>query len=430
MTCRKHVQTQSEWESERAEEIINFIKSEIYLDLPYMQIALGALTPVCREELALAATDGACYYFNAAQMIRLFGKNTVFLDRAYLHSILHCIFAHLWMAADRDRLLWGMACDIAVEYTLDHMDRSCTRRALSWIRQQTYGQLHGQFRGISAAQIYTWILEQDAKSRDLLLQEFVVDDHRFWPKQNTSSAQSPSEAAQNWNRIARQTAVEQKRHGQEEGEGQAAFAAQVRVQKNRRSYRDFLRKFAVLREELQLDLEEFDLGYYSYGLRLYGNMPLLEPLESREVQKIREFVLVLDTSYSTSGALIEHFLKETYAILTERDSFFCRSRIRILQCDDRVQRDDEVHSVQEIEALLRNFTLSGGGGTDFCPAFDYVNELLEDGQLKNLSGLLYFTDGKGVYPKKRPSYRTAFLFLDEYDEAAVPPWAIRMRLLQ
>ena len=46
MTCRKHIKTQSEWESERAEEIINFIKGAVYLDLPYMQIALGALTPV------------------------------------------------------------------------------------------------------------------------------------------------------------------------------------------------------------------------------------------------------------------------------------------------------------------------------------------------------------------------------------------------
>ena len=44
--------------------------------------------------------------------------------------------------------------------------------------------------------------------------------------------------------------------------------------------------------------------------------------------------------------------------------------------------------------------------------------------MKNLGGLLYFTDGKGIYPKKRPEYKTAFLFLDDYDESAVPPWAM------
>ena len=62
------------------------------------------------------------------------------------------------------------------------------------------------------------------------------------------------------------------------------------------------------------------------------------------------------------------------------------------------------------------------------PAFSYVNDLLEQGELKELAGLLYFTDGKGRYPAKRPDYRTAFLFLEDYDEAAVPPWAMRLLL--
>ena len=57
-----------------------------------------------------------------------------------------------------------------------------------------------------------------------------------------------------------------------------------------------------------------------------------------------------------------------------------------------------------------------------------MNELREHGELSHLRGLLYFTDGKGVYPKKRPEYETAFLFLEDYEEAAVPPWAMRLRL--
>ncbi len=71
-------------------------------------------------------------------------------------------------------------------------------------------------------------------------------------------------------------------------------------------------------------------------------------------------------------------------------------------------------------------SLAGRHG--FRPAFSYVNDLLEQGELKELAGLLYFTDGKGRYPAKRPDYRTAFLFLEDYDEAAVPPWAMRLLL--
>ena len=41
---------------------------------------------------------------------------------------------------------------------------------------------------------------------------------------------------------------------------------------------------------------------------------------------------------------------------------------------------------------------------------------------------MYFTDGRGAYPKIRPEYQTAFLFLEDYDDTAVPPWAIRLKL--
>ena len=92
--------------------------------------------------------------------------------------------------------------------------------------------------------------------------------------------------------------------------------------------------------------------------------------------------------------------------------------------------DEEVKNSRELEQLLNRFTVIGGGGTDFRPAFAYVNELLEQGVLNNLGGLLDFTEGTGMYPKKRPEYKTAFLFLDDYDESAVPPWAMRLRVEQ
>ena len=69
---------------------------------------------------------------------------------------------------------------------------------------------------------------------------------------------------------------------------------------------------------------------------LYGNMPLIEPLETRETHKIRDFVIVIDTSYSVSGEPVEKFLKETFSILTETNSFFVHNKIRIIQCDDSV----------------------------------------------------------------------------------------------
>ena len=231
-----------------------------------------------------------------------------------------------------------------------------------------------------------------------------------------------------WDKIARQTRMEQERNGDEQEEGERMLASQLTAQRSRRSYKDFLQKFSVLREEMKPDQDEFDLNYYTYGLRVYGNLPLIEPMESRERKKIREFIIVLDTSYSTSGELVEQFLKETVTILNQNQSFFDDSVIRVLQCDDRVQKDTVLRGMKELTQFLENFEVVGGGGTDFRPAFAYVQELKEQGQCKNLGGLLYFTDGKGIYPKKRPEYKTAFLFLEDYEETLVPPWAMRLKL--
>lgn len=426
---KKHIQTQTEWENDVSIDIINYIKSELYLDFPFFSIALGALTPVPDERISMFATDGEVIYFNAQSLIRVFKSNTYFLDRAFLHSMLHCMFSHLWIAGKRDRLLWGIACDIVVEYVIDHMDKQCTKRALSWIRQKTYKEIE-QLSGISAAVVYCYMEQFEDEQLAKIEREFATDDHRFWPKQEDSNATMPSQTQDKWNKISRQTSMEQKKHGSEESKGEAAMLDNIKVNRQRRNYKEFLQKFAVLREEIKTDPDEFDLGYYNYGLMTYGNVPLIEPLESRESRKIQEFVIVVDTSYSTSGTLIENFLKETLTILTQTDSFFKKSKVRIIQCDDKVQIDEEVKNEQEIKALMRRFKVVGGGGTDFRPAFSYVNGLLETGGIKNLSGLIYFTDGKGIYPKKRPDYKSAFLFLDDYDEALVPAWAIRLRLTQ
>ena len=190
-----------------------------------------------------------------------------------------------------------------------------------------------------------------------------------------------------------------------------------------------MQRFSVLREEIGVDPEEFDLNYYTYGLKLYGNMPLMEPLESREVKKIREFVIAIDTSYSTSGTLVEQFLKETFSILTQKNSFFAQSKIRVIQCDNQVRSDVELRSERDIAALMQKFTVAGGGSTDFRPVFSYVNDLIERGELKNIGGLLYFTDGYGTFPAKMPPYDTAFIFMkDDYRDVDVPPWAIKLIL--
>ena len=431
-----HVQTQKEWEDEMAGKILAQVRSELYLDFRFLGIALYALTPQADSNVQTFATDGTHVAFSGAQLLRAFQNNALFLDRAYLHTVLHCLFSHLWAApedawhTEENRRRWDVACDIAAEYTIDGMDKPCTRRILSYLRRQTYERMSSEDWGVAAAGIYRGLkVLSDMEFLDLE-REFYTDDHRYWPKREDGQAkqQIAAEAKKKWDKISRQTRLDKEQRGDETGDGEALLLRQLAAGRSRRSYREFLRKFSVLREELHIDPDEFDLNYYSYGLRLYGNMPLLEELESRESRKIREFIIAIDTSESTSGELVKKFLRETVEILMQSESFFADAGIRILQCDSAVQSDVVIHGERELSRFLEEFALIGGGSTDFRPVFAYVEELMTQGACTNPGGLIYFTDGKGTYPKQRPGYRTAFIFLEEYDEAAVPAWAMRMRL--
>ena len=54
---------------------------------------------------------------------------------------------------------------------------------------------------------------------------------------------------------------------------------------------------------------------------------------------------------------------------------------------------------------------------------------IQEKEFSNLKGLIYFTDGFGEFPAKKPDYDTAFVFVDdEYNNPDVPPWAIKLIL--
>lgn len=196
------------------------------------------------------------------------------------------------------------------------------------------------------------------------------------------------------------------------------------------SYTEFLRRFMVTSEEMQLNMDEFDYVYYTFGLDMYGNMPLVEPLEYKETKRVHDFVIVIDTSESVRGELVEKFLRHTFSILKSSESYAREVNIHIIQCDARVQSDTALKSLRDVDKLMENFVVRGFGGTDFRPAFGYVTMLRARGELPNLKGLIYFTDGLGSFPEKAPDYDVAFVFMDEEGRELppVPPWAMKLVL--
>lgn len=411
-------------------QILLLSRNELYLKMRFLDVALSACPFVLDEGIGTIGTDGLCFYYEPCYLGGLFREEPVLVNRAYLHMVLHGIFKHMARRGGRDERIYGLACDIVVESVIDALRYPCVLKSRTWLRRDMYRRLSRKMKVLTAEKVYGELSAMSLSERELerLSEEFGADSHLYWPSGEDKKRQE--EIENKWQGISEQMETDMETFSKESASSSGGLIAQVKVENREKfDYPQFLRKFSVLREEPVVDQDSFDYTFYSYGLSLYGNMPLIEPQEWREVQKIEEFVIVIDTSMSCSGDLVKKFLEQTYAVLTERDSFFCKVNIRIIQCDDQIQTDVKISCAEELASYMDRLELRGEGGTDFRPAFAYVEELLRKQEFTGLRGLLYFTDGKGIYPQKKPPYETAFIFLEEdYEDMDVPPWAMKLIL--
>ena len=566
--------------------ILNQSRYELSLSMRHLARALDRLPYEMDFNTQRMGTEGERIHFHPEFIFQLFMESPQKLNRLYMHSLLHCLFRHMFKNEDKKEELWNMACDIHVEYVLDSLDVDLLKRPAGEYRENTFQSLEEKIKTLSAERIYQYLEETDLdyEAWERLEREFYKDDHVFWkvidredapgeegegdgdgaplpmpedftPNDSPSQDSKPSEDtyAQNgassngeskeeknqeagnqeagnqepenrgsknqgaenqksenrgaetqesknqeskssgegkqgegnsgedsqgegaqedslsgnssgkkqeerkkaenrkptgqeqreereakkkrdelskeWEDISKRTEQEIEHSSKEKQEEQGSLAWFLRLeQKKYTDFRDFLRRLSVDREEMEVDLDSFDYGYYYYGLEQYGNMPLIEENEYREGRKLQELVIAIDTSHSTKGEMVKGFLEETAGILKQKDAFFQKVKVHILECDDELRKDICLENVEDLEQYSKNFAVKGGYGTDFRPVFRYVSDLQKRGELKNLKGLMYFTDGKGRYPKEAPPYVTAFVFPkgEDIDDDNVPFWAMKL----
>lgn len=417
-------------------KILESSRNALYINMRYLDVALSSLAWEITTDIPRIGTDGLKIAYEPHYLADLYRENPMLVNRVYLHMVFHCIFRHLFRPCPEDRELWNLSCDMAVEALIDGMHHRSIRMGVHPFRRAVYDELRKTLKVLTAEGIYRELKKADYRpeQRARMVQEFCIDDHTYWPAPPEEEGPKPpsplmAKLKKHWKDVSDRMQTELS-IGREAGTEDGDLFDELAVENRERyDYRTFLKKFAVLKEEMQIDPDSFDYVFYSYGLRMYGNMPLIEPQEWKETHKIEEFVIVIDTSMSCSGDLVRKFLEETYHILAETESFFRKVHIRILQCDDAVRADQLITTGEELKQYMDHLQLYGDGGTDFRPAFTYVQQLIDQGEFKNLKGLLYFTDGKGTFPRKRPPYDAAFiLFREDYKEVSVPPWAIRLML--
>lgn len=447
---------------EIAAQALQLAVAQIMAELRFFSEAAALLAPTPAPGGPALAMDGRCLYYDPQGVLCLFAAQRTALNRSLLHCMIHCLLGHPFQRQERDRRWWDLACDLAVEAILCELDlpmlavadeTEIAARCTQWLERA----------GGSACEVlYNHLLEHPPSPPEYerLCALLARDDHRLWyaPPEGRGEPGSahhnqksgcraaaeeeptpqaarihqedtgePPPLSKKWRRLARQAAADLETFHRQRGRQAGRLLANLRpVVFEQVDYGAFLRRFGAQTEVLELSEDEFDMIYYTYGLQRYGNVPLIEPLETQSRQRIREFVIAIDTSGSVQGEIVQTFLQRTCNVLRQTGSFARRVKIYLLQCDCTVQDLRELHDLRELEEIVPKMDLRGFGGTDFRPVFDTVDRLLQEKKLQQLDGLLYFTDGVGQYPLRQPPYKTAFIFYrEDYLSPHVPPWAIR-----
>ncbi len=456
------------------QDILETSRSELYMYMRFLAMAFGGFRYSPSDKTGGVGTDGYYIYYSPMFLIEKYRTDMKWVNRAYLHMIFHCMFRHPSSREGRVKEIWDIACDIAAEHLIDSLKYGGIRRDMTAEKRRIYSLVDENIKTVSAQAVYRLLESMGLNDEEIknIASEFFVDDHEFWTVYDDAEQtlqmpdNSQNENSQNnsdgdgedddssgpinpgnsdkkgkenknkgtpnkkdfddkWKDISSKTQTDMDTFSRQKADEAGELLKYIKIENRERyNYRDFLRKFFTRKEVMKLDLDSFDYIYYTYGLKVYNNMPLIEPLEYKDDKKIDEFAIVLDTSASCSGELIKGFLNETYSVLRDNESFFRKINVHIIQCDSKVQSDMVITCREDFEKYVKSFEARGFGGTDFRPAFEYLNSLIEEGKAENLKGMIYFTDGFGTYPEKMPPYETAFVFLSEsYDDSGVPPWA-------
>lgn len=443
-----------------AEEVLVFARNTLLVNLRFLDMAMSQIRFIPSENKSFMI-DGEFLIYNADFVFDNFKKSKETITRDYLHMIMHCIFRHMFMDVSINRPLWDLACDIAVENMISELRLNSCKTSMQKYQEKYIQEIEKKAGKLTAEKIYHYLLEEgiDEKTCAEIRGYFYSDNHELWymsdsEKNNmfgtgnggADNSEMP-DIAQNaagkvfmsanqmkldsiWNDISSRMQVDIETFGMQQGFEPGSMIQNLKeVNREKYDYTAFLKKFAVIGEVMKINDDEFDYIYYTYGLNNYKNMPLIEPLEYKDVKRIREFVIAIDTSGSVEGELVQTFLQKTYNILLSTESFFSKINLHIIQCDAEIQEHIKITSQKEFEDCLNGMTIKGLGGTDFRPVFKKVDELIKNKEFTNLKGLIYFTDGYGDFPSKKPCYNTAFVFIDEeYNNYNVPPWAIKLIL--
>lgn len=419
-------------------------RTRLILDKPFlgslvMHLPLKAADPKWCET---TATDARSFYYNPGYIARLTLEQTQFV---LAHEAMHCALSHFARRHHRQKHRWDVACDYAVNMILDDERMRGPQNAL----------MSAAYRGLTAEEIYPLLHEDPPEQpQDLHLFDNEAQDSGGQGEsreqdqgESRGDSQGNSQGQDSGSSGAEQTRRQESGAGEDSGQGQGggdgehpredqgpppppadpgqldeqwksrlAAAAQAARQAGKLSQSllrfidDLLAPQLPWRSLLARYLMNAARDDYSFQRTSRRESAALMPRLSSQSVNV---VVALDTSGSVHKDELQEFLSEINALKAQ-----VRAQVTLHACDDKLDANGPWHFALW-ESLQLPEEVSGGGGTDFRPIFDWVER-----EHLNPDLLLFFTDAQGRFPAREPSFPVVWLVKGK----SPVPFGIRIQL--
>jgi len=376
-------------------------KAKLMLDHPYFGTLASALKLEKNNEILTFSSDGERMTYNSEYVDKLEVPEVEFM---MANGAMHAVLKHQHRSSGRTNWLWQTATDYVVNGML----------VKNGMMPPVYANYEDKFEGMYAEEVYEMLraemqndveasmeqeTEQVEEADDVHAENLTVQKDLI-ASNDTDNTEQDKNAEQKEERYSTPGTDEINEEMKEHFE-------QIFQKLNRQGNLPKDLKFVVPEYfSHKVDWRELLYGYIaSYAKSTYSFVPpnmkylyrgIYLPSLSSDLLRI---VIAIDTSGSVDETLLAEFLGEINSIMQSYPNY----EIDVITADAKIQS----HKVF-LPGESLDYEVSGGGGTDFRPVFEYIDSYIDYPTL-----LLYFTDGLGTFPDNEASYDVMWIMPEE-----------------
>lgn len=366
------------------EEKLTKVKARLMLAHPYFGTITSTLKLEKNNEILTFSSDGETMHYNTEYMDRLTLDEVEFV---LANAAMHTVLQHQDRVGERTKWLWQTATDYVINAMLVKNGMSLPQ----------YAYYEDKFVGMYAEEVYDILRAEMLNNSDYSMekesQQITQSDDVH--DENISMHEASIPDKQSTNILPEETHANQKDR-----------------QEQLENIFQKLQRQGTLPKELHFVVPEYFSHTIDWREWLYGAIAShakisysFNPPNKKYLYRgiylpsmyadLLRIVIAIDISGSIDENLLSVFLAEVHSIMQQYPNY----EIDLITADTKIQSHDIY-----VPGEVFNYQVSGGGGTDFRPVFEYIEQHIDYPTM-----LLYFTDGDGIFPKEYNGYDTLWI---------------------